>query len=84
MVAYKALHNADEDNWRCMRCEKLGKFSEGSILEHLMVEHSMSGASLKQEHGGEIFLYPVEEKETKEKKSVNVQDLFKCKMKNCK
>lgn len=60
MLAYPALHYAGVDNYRCMMCEHLGKFSEEDILSHLAEKHSVIGERIKKEHGGEFFLYPVE------------------------
>lgn len=58
MLAYKALHNVDIDNWRCMLCEKLEKFSYENIINHLVEKHSINKNCIKEEQGGEIFLYP--------------------------
>jgi len=60
MAAYQALHNTDSDNWRCMKCEKLGKFSEENICRHLIEVHGIVEESIKKEHGNEIFLYPLQ------------------------
>jgi len=60
MAAYKALHNVDENNWRCMFCESLTRHTEKEIFDHLIEAHSTSKERLKKEQGNEIFLYPAE------------------------
>ena len=58
MAAYKALHNVEENNWRCMFCESLTKHTEEEIFDHLITIHGTSKDRLKKEQGNEIFLYP--------------------------
>ena len=61
MAAYKALHNVEKNNWRCMFCESLTKHSEEEIFDHLVTIHGTNKDRLKKEQGNEIFLYPAGE-----------------------
>lgn len=61
MLAYPAIHYAGDDNYRCMKCEKLERFSEIDIVSHLSEKHNIVSERIKKEHSGEIFLYPEKE-----------------------
>jgi hypothetical protein len=62
MVAYTALHYAKKDNWRCVLCEELGKYTEEEILNHISEKHGIASERLRKEQGGELYAYPVQVK----------------------
>lgn len=61
MVAYKAVHSADDAPWRCVKCEVLTRHSDDGIIPHLVGAHNLVKDTITTHPDGTMFMVTTEE-----------------------